>query len=388
MSERSLCVVTGTRADYGHLSCLMRAIQNDPELRLQVVATGMHLSPEFGMTVDGIIEDGFEVSARVEMLLSSDTAVGIGKSIGLGVIGFAEVFDRLQPDVTILLGDRFEMLAAAMAATAARIPIAHLHGGETTEGAMDEAFRHAITKMSHVHFVAAEAYQCRVRQMGEGPSRIFNFGAPGLDLLKTMERPTRADLEARLGLSLGERNFLVTYHPETLNREGPEKAIQALFEALDVFPDARIIFTKPNCDEGGRKIIELIDAFVEARQERAVAHVSLGSYYYFGVMNEVDAVIGNSSSGLIEAPVFEKPTVNIGDRQKGRLRAGSVVDCDETKASIEAAIRQVLSVDFQMKLKGVKSPYYQGGASEKILAVLKSFDLQNIKKTFYDLPSR
>lgn len=386
MSKRKICAVTGSRAEYGLLYWLMKGIQQDDALELQVIATGMHLSPEFGLTYKVIEDDGFVINAKVEMLLSSDTPVGITKSIGLGVIGFADALDRLRPDILVLLGDRYEILAAAQAALVIRIPVAHLHGGETTEGVIDEAIRHAVTKMSHFHFVAAERYRQRVIQLGERPENVLVFGAPGLDSINRLNLLGRDDLEKSLGFQLGKTFFLVTYHPVTLSDQSPEQAMRELFSALDHFMDAKIIFTKPNADTDGRMICRLIDNYAAHQRGRVMVSASLGQLKYLSALKHADVVIGNSSSGLIEAPALKKPTVNLGDRQKGRLKAPSVIDCSETEASIVAAIKQALSVDFQRSLSGTISPYGDGNASEKIKEFLKIVPLGGIlQKKFYDM---
>jgi UDP-hydrolysing UDP-N-acetyl-D-glucosamine 2-epimerase len=387
MHQRKICVVTGTRAEYGLLYWLMKGIQEDPELELQVLATGMHLSPEFGLTFRVIEADGFTIDSKVEMLLSSDTPVGIAKSIGLGVIGFADAFSRLQPDILVVLGDRFEILAAVQAAMAARIPIAHLHGGESTEGLIDEAIRHAITKMSHFHFVAAEPYRKRVVQMGENPEHVLNFGAPGLDNIKRMKLLTKNEFEEALHTKLGKINFLVTYHPVTLSDRNPAQAMQELFIALDAFKNAHIIITKPNADTDGRILCTMIDEYAERQRDRVLASTSMGQLKYLSALKHADVIIGNSSSGLTEAPALKKPTVNLGDRQKGRLRASSVIDCEETSASIVAAIEKALSADFQRSLPGVVSPYYgEGNASVRIKEYLKAVSLDGIlQKKFYEM---
>ena len=384
---RKICVVTGTRADYGLLYWLLKEIKNEPALELQIIATGMHLSPEFGSTYKIVEEDGFIIDAKVEMLLSSDTPVGITKSIGLAIIGFADALDRLKPDIIVLLGDRFEILAAAQAALAARIPIAHIHGGESTEGVIDEAIRHSVTKMSHLHFVAAEPYKKRVIQLGEEPDRVFNFGTPGLDNIKRLKLLTKNEFEKTINFKMGNLNFLITYHPASLLTEKDnEKAAKELFKALDNFPDARAIFTKPNSDSGGKIISQIIDDRVAKQPERFVSFVSLGQLKYLSAMQNVDLVIGNSSSGLIEAPALKKPTVNIGIRQQGRLKASSVIDCAENSEVITAAVKKALSKDFQAKLTKIISPYGTGDASHKIKEVLKTTPLENILfKRFYDI---
>ncbi len=384
MAQRKICIVTGTRAEYGLLYWLMKEVADDDDLALQIIATGMHLSPEFGLTYQQIEADGFSIDAKVEMLLSSDTPVGIAKSMGLGVIGFADALDRLKPDILVVLGDRFEILAAAQAAMVARIPIAHIHGGETTEGAFDEQIRHAITKFAQWHFVAAEPYRQRVIQLGESPDRVFNVGSPGLDHLQYMDWLDRSTLERSLGLELRSPLFLVTYHPVTLDQQSPSIAMQELLAALDGFPEATVILTYPNADTGGRILIEQIDRWVKYNQDRAKAFVSLGQQRYLSLMGEADVIIGNSSSGLTEAPALKKATVNVGDRQKGRLKAKSVIDTPERSQDIVAGIHQALSDEFQSMLPSVKSLYGTGNVSQQIKEKLKAVPLQ-IQKAFFDI---
>ncbi len=388
MSKRNICVVTGTRAEYGLLYWLLREIEADPALDLQLLATGMHLSPEFGMTVEAIEADGFAVDERVEMLVSSDTPVGIAKSIGLGVIGFADAFARLQPDIVVVLGDRFEILAAAQAALVARIPIAHLHGGETTEGAFDEAIRHSITKMAHLHFVAAEPYRRRVVQLGEDPARVFTVGSPGLDHIHRTPRMERAEVEEMLGFPLDAPAFVVTFHPETLSGLSAAESADELLRALLRFPDACFVFTKSNADTGGRAINHAIDAFVEARPDRARAFTAMGLPRYLSTLALADVVVGNSSSGLTEAPALGVPTVNVGDRQKGRLRAASVIDCATSEAEIADAIETALSPAFRAQTGGQALPYGVGDASPAVCRVLRETPLGDalLKKHFHDLP--
>lgn len=383
-TRRKICVVTGARAEYGLLHRLLKEIAADPDLRLQIIATGMHLSPEFGLTYKEIAADGFAIDAKVEMLLSSDSVVGVAKSVGLGVIGFADALDRLKPDILVVLGDRFETLAAAQAAMIARIPIAHLHGGEATEGAIDEGIRHAITKMAQWHFVAAEAYRKRVVQLGESADRVFDFGAPGLDHLQHLEWMERAALERSLAIDLREPTFLVTYHPATLGDREPVAALNELLAALDEFPNAAVVVTYPNADTGGRALIERIDQWVVTNERRAKAVVSLGQRRYLSLMREADVIIGNSSSGLTEAPALKKATVNIGDRQKGRLKATSIIDAAEEKSSIVAAIHKALSDEFRSGLSSTKSLYGAGEASRKIKDALKTVPLRT-DKAFFDI---
>ncbi|BAZ91329.1 putative UDP-N-acetylglucosamine 2-epimerase [Raphidiopsis curvata NIES-932] len=383
-SKRKICIVTGTRAEYGLLYWLIKEIADDNELHLQIIATGMHLSPEFGLTYEQVETDGFTIDAKVEMLLSSDTTVGISKSIGLGVIGFADALERLKPDILVLLGDRFEILAAAQAAMVARIPIAHIHGGETTEGAFDEQIRHAITKFAQWHFVAAEPYRQRVIQLGESPDRVFNFGSPGLDHLQYMNWLNRPALEQSLDLELRSPLFLVTYHPVTLDKQSPSIPMRELLMALDSFPNATVILTYPNADTGGRILIEEIERWVSQNQHRAKGFVSLGQQRYLSLMGEADVIIGNSSSGLTEAPALKKATVNVGDRQKGRLKAKSVIDTPERSQDIVKGIYQALSKEFQSMLPSVESLYGKGNVSQQIKEKLKFVPLQT-QKTFFDI---
>ncbi|MDD2814228.1 MAG: UDP-N-acetylglucosamine 2-epimerase [Thiotrichaceae bacterium] len=383
---RKLAVITGSRAEYGLLYWLLQEIQADTALELQLVVTGMHLSPEFGLTYRNIEQDGFHIAAKVEMLLSSDTPIGIAKSIGLGVLSFADALANLKPDIVVVLGDRYEIFAAVQAAMALNIPVAHLHGGETTEGAMDEAIRHSITKMSHLHFVAAEVYRQRVIQLGESPERVFNVGGVALDNLKRLNLLNREQFETALDFKLAPLNFLVTYHPVTLSQTSAKASAQALLNALDVFPQANIIFTKANADAGGRIINQLLEEYAAAQPERVYLTTSLGQLKYLSAIKLVDVVIGNSSSGLIEVPALHKPTVNIGERQQGRLKAASVIDSSEETSAIKHAINYALSAEFQIQLPNVVSLYGQAGASLKIKEVLKNYNLHDIlMKKFYDL---
>lgn len=386
---RKVCVVTGTRAEFGLLRWLMGEIRNHPELELQVIATGMHLSPEFGSTYREIEEAGFEIDARVEMLLSSDTNTAVTKSMGLGVIGFADAYERLAPDIVVVLGDRFEIFAAASAALIAGLPIAHLHGGETTEGAFDEAIRHSITKMSHLHFVAADEYRQRVIQLGEHPDRVFNFGGMGIDAIKRIKLLSREELERSLELSFGQKNLLVTFHPVTLEGEaGSVAQMSELLAALDKLDDTTLIFTMPNADTGGRELSAMVREFTQAHPNAKV-YTSLGQLRYFSCLAQIDGVVGNSSSGLAEAPSFNIGTVNIGDRQKGRLKAKSVIDCEPNREAIQTALETLYSDEFRASLAAVTNPYGNGGASEAIVKVLAEYPLENIrKKQFYNLSAQ
>lgn len=383
---RRICVVTGTRAEYGLLQGVIHGLKAAADIELQIVVTGTHLSPEFGMTVGEIEADKVVIDERVEMLLSSDTAVGVGKGMGLGLIGFSDSFARLKPDIVVLLGDRFEIFAAAAAALVAGLPIGHIHGGETTEGAFDEAIRHSITKMSHLHFVAAEPYRDRVIQLGESPDRVFMVGGLGVDAIKRLELLGRDALARRLGFQFRPRNLLITFHPATLDDGEAADQVEALCDALDgLGEDTGLIFTLPNADTGGRAIARRIEAFAASRPNAAV-HSSLGLLGYLSCLAEVDAVVGNSSSGLLEAPTFRVGTVNIGDRQAGRLKAASVIDCTPHKDAIMAALAQVLSPSFRREIATVVNPYGEGGASEAIVRILREHPVDGlVKKRFHDL---
>ena len=387
MSRRRVCIITGTRAEYGLLYWLMREVQDDPDLVLQIVATGMHLSPEFGLTYQQIEEDGFEIDEKVEMLTSSDTPVGLAKSMGLGTIGFADALSRLDPDMIVLLGDRFEMLSVAQAALVARIPIAHLHGGEATKGLIDDPIRHALTKLSHYHFVSADPFRKRVIQMGEHPDRVFTVGAPGLDNFQRMDLLDQDKLEQSIGFELGKKSCIVTYHPVTLSEESPAEPFGELLSALDQIENLRIIFTKSNSDTEGRVINQMIDEYVQSNPDRSCAFTSLGQRRYLSALQHVDAVVGNSSSGIVEAPAVPVPTVNLGDRQGGRIRAESIIDCKEDSEDIRGAIRQALSPSFRDKIQSVTSPYGDGRTSPRIKEKLKEVPLGEdiLKKGFYDL---
>ena len=387
MPMRKICVVTGTRAEYGLLYWLLRELQQSPDVELQLAVTGTHLSHEHGYTVQQIEQDGFEIADRVDMQLTSDSAVAISHSMGLAISGFGELFERLAPDLLVVLGDRYEILAAAQAAMLTRIPIAHIHGGETTEGAIDEAIRHALSKMSHLHFVAAEPYRQRVIQMGEQPQRVFTVGAPVLDNLAHLEWLSLDELEQALEFKLGHSFFVVTYHPVTLASQGPEEAVDALLQALDAFPEAQLLFTGVNADPGHRVVAARIAAYVADNPMRAFAVDSLGQQRYLSALLHADLVIGNSSSGILEAPSMRLPTVNIGPRQRGRLRAPSVIDCAEETSAIVAAIEKALSEPFlELAHKG-ESPFGMPGAAKRIAGIISSYPLEGILfKQFHDIP--
>jgi UDP-hydrolysing UDP-N-acetyl-D-glucosamine 2-epimerase len=381
-----ICVVTGSRAEYGLLCWLMRAIADHPRLDLQVAVTGSHLSPAFGHTVDAITADGYPVDAEVECLLSSDTAVGVAKSMGLGLIGFADAFRSLRPALVVVLGDRFEILAAAQAAYMARLPIAHIAGGDVTEGALDDAMRHMITKMASLHFVTHAEAAGRVRQLGEDPSTVFNVGHLGLDGIRHITPMSRDALTASVGYTFRPRNLLVTFHPATLDDVAPEKQFEELASALrGLDADVGMVITQPNADSGGRALDGAIRRFADEMGDRAVLVETLGQRRYLGLMREVDAVVGNSSSGVLEAPFVGVPTVDIGDRQTGRPRASSVINCPPERAAIRAAIRGAFDLDRST----IANPFGDGHAAERIVAILDERlpSLTTTRKSFVDIES-
>lgn len=383
---RKICIVTGTRAEYGLLRSVIAGLRQAEDVQLQLLATGAHLSPEFGLTYREIEADGVPIDAKVEMLVSADTATGVAKSIGLGLMGMADAFERLRPDLIVVLGDRFEVLAAATAALVTGIPLAHLHGGETTEGAFDEAIRHAVTKMSHLHFVAAEAYRHRVIQLGEQPDRVFLVGGLGVDAIHRLPLMDRAALEQALDFKLGVKNLLVTFHPVTLDAVGSsEQQMAELLAALATLQDTHLIFTMPNADTGSRALAAMLEAFA-AKHAQARVYASLGMLRYLSCLKWVDGVVGNSSSGLAEAPTLKTGTVNIGTRQQGRLQASSVIDCEPTRLSIGNAIARLYTPAFRSQLEATVNPYGDGGASEKIVRILRQHPLQGlVKKSFHNI---
>jgi UDP-hydrolysing UDP-N-acetyl-D-glucosamine 2-epimerase len=366
---RRVCVVTSSRADYGLLQPVMHELRAAAGIELQVVVTGMHLAPEFGMTVQEIERDGFTISRRVEMLLASDTAGGVAKSIALGVIGMSDALEQLAPDIVLLLGDRFETLAAAQACLVHNVLVAHIAGGDTSEGAFDESIRHAVTKMAHVHFVTNRLSAQRVRQLGEDPQRIHIVGSPGLDQLHRQTLLGVPELEEALGARLGGRNLLVTFHPVTLEEGASEHQLAELLAALgELEEDIVFWFTRPNADTGGRALAAALDAWAAERSARAHVYSSLGQTRYLSLMSHVDAVVGNSSSGLYEAPSLGVPTVDIGARQRGRLAAASVMHCVPERGAIGATIRRALSRDCGK----VTNPYGDGHSAERIVGILRS----------------
>lgn len=383
--KRKICVVTGTRAEYGLLYWLIKEIEDDSDLELQLIVTGAHLSPEFGLTYE-VIEKDFKIDKKIEMLLSSDTSIGISKSMGLAQISFAEAYDELKPDILLVLGDRYEMFSAVSSAMVSRIPIAHLHGGETTEGAFDESIRHSITKMSHLHFTATEEYKSRVIQLGENPDRVYNVGGLGIDNIKKLQLLSKEEFEKSIDFKLNKRNLIVTFHPVTLEESTASEQFQILLDALDKLQDTNIIFTKANSDTDGRVINSMIDKYVSQNSNKSIGFTSLGQLRYLSALQYVDAMVGNSSSGLIEAPSFQIGTINIGDRQKGRIMAKSVISCDSNISSINNAFTELYLSEFKNGLSDIVNPYGEGGASMKIKDVLKKIVLKDIlKKSFYDL---
>ena len=382
---RKICVITGTRAEFGLLRPLIELINKDIELQLQLIATGMHLSPEFGYTLDEITAAGFVVNKKVECLLSSDTSVGISKSIALAVSGFADALEELQPDLVVVLGDRTEILGAVIAAGMANIPIAHLHGGETTEGAYDEAIRHSITKFSHLHFTSTEVYRKRVIQLGEQPDTVFNVGAISLDSIKKLELLDREAFEKSIGFKLKKRNVLITYHPVTLEKEAPIETFENILTALDELGDTGLIFTHANSDKNGRIINKMIAEYVEVHKDKAVSFKSLGQLRYLSALQFVDFVIGNSSSGILEVPSFYIPTINIGDRQKGRICSDSIINSTNTLEDIRKSITFALNKEFREKIQQQKMLYGNGTVAEQILKVIKKHPVISLKKSFYNI---
>ena len=385
-NKRKICVITGSRAEYGLLKLTMTAISESHELDLQIIVTGMHLSPDFGNTVREVECDGFDITHRIKILDSDDSPEGLTKSMGLIINQFPQCYENLDPDLILVLGDRFEIFAAVIAAYIAKLPVAHIHGGETTEGALDEAFRHSITKMSHVHFTSTEQYKKRVIQLGEDPNRVFNVGAPGVESIRKLQLLSKAEVEKLIGINLRERNLLVTLHPETLNVSiTPTQQLENLLTALSELEDTTIIFTKANADTGGIAINKTIDDYVKQNKSNTVAHSSLGQLKYLSLLKYVDGVVGNSSSGIIEAPSFKIGTLNIGDRQQGRIRSKSIIDCNNTIDGIRSGLSKLYQTNFQESIQSCDNPYDGGDTSKNIINIIKECSLKNIlKKQFYD----
>ena len=382
---KKITLITGSRADYGLLRSVIEGIEKSNKLKLSLIVTGMHLSNEFGLTISEIEKDGFPINKKIEMLVGSDTPSAITKSIGLGMIGFADAFKEIETDLLLVLGDRYEILSAVTSALISRIPVAHLHGGELSEGSIDESIRHSITKMSHLHFVSNEIHRKRVIQLGEQPSSVFTVGALGIDNILQTKLYNKEEIETELNFKFKKQNLLITYHPVTLEDNNSEYQIDELIKVLSTLRDTGFIFTMPNSDTNGRIITTKIKDFVKSNSN-AVLFANLGQKKYLSCIKYVDAVIGNSSSGLIEVPTFHKPTVNIGDRQKGRIRAKTVIDCSDDCNSIKDALTKALSKKYFLSIQGASNPYGNGGSSQKIINIIKRFNLENlIKKDFYDL---
>lgn len=384
---KTLCILTATRAEYGLLHPIIEKMILQPDIDVRVVVTGAHLSPEFGMTIHEIENDGVKIDKSIEILMSSDTPVAISKSMGLAMISFAEYFSELQPDALMVLGDRYETLAVCSAAMNARVPIIHLHGGETTEGAVDEAVRHAITKMSYLHFTSTEAYRKRVIQLGESPERVYAVGAIGVENALTTSLMTKNELEVSLGIELGEKYAVGTFHPVTLENQSAEQQANQLIEAISEFPEYTFVFTKANADSNGRVINEMLAQATE-KYKNIVLFDSLGMRRYLSAVKGASFVIGNSSSGLIEVPSFHIPTINIGDRQKGRIKGTTVIDCEPESESIILAIRKAIDASFVSGIQDSLNPYGDEKTSERIVSITLEYLVNNkmeLKKKFYDV---
>ena len=387
MSKRRVCVVTGTRADYGLLYWLLKYIQEDQDLELQIIATGMHLSSKFGLTYKEIEKDGFKINSKINISLKSDTATGILKSMSVGLSKFPSELKKINPDLMIVLGDRFEIFCASIAAMFCHIPIAHLHGGEITTGVIDESMRHAITKISHIHFVATVQYKNRVIQLGENPSNVYCVGGLGIDNILKLNLLSKKNIESILDFKFNKKNLLITFHPVTLENNTSKIHINELLSALTRLKDTNFIFTMPNADMDGDIIFKMINQFVKNNSNVKV-FTSLGTLKYLSCIKYVDAIVGNSSSGLLEVPSFKKATINIGDRQNGRIMADSVINCDSNEEAIFQSISKVYSLSFKKILNKTINPYGVGGASKSILKIIKNIELDNIlKKDFHDMES-
>lgn len=380
---KKIAIVTGTRAEYGLLKPLVQLVHEDDDLMLELLVTGSHLSANHGNTWQDIEKDGFPISRKIEILQASDSFVGVCKAMGLAQISFSEVFDDLKPEIVVILGDRYEMLAVASTAVMANIPVAHLHGGELTYGAIDDSIRHAITKMSSIHFTSAEVYRKRVIRLGEQPSTVFNTGAIGLDSIKKLSLLSRIDLQKSLGIELKSKNFIITFHPETKSIVPAKQQLVELLFALDGQEDTLLLFTGANADTHGNEINAIINEFVKSRPERAVFFYSLGQLRYLSCLKHFDMMIGNSSSGIIEAPSFKLPVVNIGNRQKGRIMAKNIINCDINKADIALSINEGLSDSFKETLSDLESPYGDGNSAEMILEIIKTHRISE-EKIFFE----
>ncbi len=383
---KKICILTTTRAEYGLLKPVIKKLLMDRELDVRVAVTGAHLSSDFGLTYKQIENDDIIIDCKICMMIKGDTPAGITKSMANALIGFAEYFETSRPDLLVVLGDRYETLAVCIAAMNERIPIAHLYGGETTEGAVDESIRHAITKMSHLHFTSTLAYKKRVIQLGENPDNVYYVGSTGCEAIGELKLMSKSELEESIAFKLNKKTALLTYHPVTLEDNSFRSQFEDILSALDG-AQLNIIFTKANADVGGKIINDMIDDYVKCNSERTVAFSSLGQIRYFSALKFVDFVIGNSSSGIIEAASFHIPTVNIGDRQKGRISADSVIDCYVNRDDIASGIKKALSEEFKYSIKDVENPYQKNGTSDKIVSIIKERLVRgiDIKKKFYDI---
>lgn len=384
---KNICIITGTRAEYGLLKPIIERVENDIDLNLQLIVTGMHLSAEFGMTFNQIENDGYYITDKIEMLLSSDTSIGISKSMGLAMISFSELYERIRPDIIIVLGDRYEIFAAVSAANISRIPIAHIHGGETTEGAYDEALRHCITKMSYLHFTSTEIYRNRVIQLGEHPERVFNVGAIGIENIKTLSLLSKKELEQEINFNLDYRYAIVVFHPVTLENNTAKVQFEEILNALEKMDELNILFIKGNSDSSGRVINQMIDDITKKNPKKYTSFTSLSILQYLSAMKYCEVVVGNSSSGILEAPSFKKPTINIGDRQKGRIQSKSIINCEPKADMIYTSLKKSISEEFKTEISDVINPYGEGNVSLEIIDKIKMFLNRGIdlKKKFYDL---
>ncbi|SDC58399.1 UDP-N-acetylglucosamine 2-epimerase [Halanaerobium congolense] len=388
MIKKKVCVVTGTRAEYGLLRPLIKKIDENPKFELQLIATGMHLSPEFGLTYRNIESDGFKIDEKVEILLSSDTSIGISKSMGLGLISFSESYNKLNPDLIIILGDRYETFSATAAASVANIPVAHLHGGELTEGAFDDSFRHSMTKMSYLHFTSTEEYRKRVIQLGENPERVFNVGALGVENILNLDLLSKRELERELDISLREKYLLIVFHPVTLENKTAENNFKELLKAIEKYDeDISKVFIKGNSDTEGRIINQMIDNYINEKNN-SYAFTSLSIENYLSLLKNCFAMVGNSSSGVLEAPSLNIPSINIGDRQKGRIKAESVFDCKNNENDILSTLKEINHLFLNDKFKNINNPYEKENTSDEIIKVIERFLIDNkigLKKKFYDI---
>jgi len=381
---RKICIITGSRAEYGLLHSLLEKIKKDKNTKLQIIATCMHLLPKFGNTYKKIIKDGFKIDYKVKMPIPSSKPESITGATGLGMIGFSKAFLKLKPDLVVVLGDRFEVLSASFAALSKNIPIAHIHGGESTFGAIDEAIRHSITKMSTWHFAASKVYKKRIIQMGENPKRVYLVGSLGVERIKKIKFLSKTILEKKIKFKFGKKNILITFHPETLSNKSKKESFKNLLYALKKVDDTSIIFTLPNADAGGDKIAKMIKAFTKLNKKKYIAFKSMGDKLYLSTMKYSDLVIGNSSSGIIEAPCFNIPTINIGDRQQGRLQAKSIINTKLNKLSISKSLKTAFLK--KKKMNNIKNPYEIKNTSKKIFDILKKTKIKNlIKKKFNDI---